>query len=106
MAFLQPFRQVYILFKIALLAKTGKEVSVLKLAELDMEYVDTVLPRATYFDTNMVNSESDLTVKEYYLSMALAMVILLAGMAMAPVVSGHNRAFLQQVENVRSWLFT
>ena len=52
-----------------------------------MEYVDTVLPRATYFDTNMVNSESDLTVKEYYLSMALAMVILLAGMAMAPVVS-------------------
>lgn len=82
----------------ALLAKTGKEVSVLKLAELDMEYVDTVLPRATYFDTNMVNSESDLTVKEYYLAMALAMVILLAGMAMAPVVSGHNMAFYNKLK--------
>jgi len=49
-------------------------------------------------DTNMVNSESDLTVKEYYLSMALAMVILLAGMAMAPVVSGHNRAFYNKLK--------
>ena len=46
----------------------------------------------------MVNSESDLTVKEYYLSMALAMVILLAGMAMAPVVSGHNRAFYNKLK--------
>ena len=82
----------------ALLAKTGKEVSILKLAELDMEYVDTVLPRATYFDTNMVNSESDLTIKEYYLAMALAMVILLAGMAIAPVVSGHNMAFYNKLK--------
>lgn len=82
----------------ALYENTGKEVSILQLGDLDMKYVDTIMPRADAFDTNMVNSQSDLTVKEYYVSMALAMVILLAGMAMAPVVNGHKRAFYNKLK--------